>query len=193
MSGWRLHCLCWVLARAMTLVLRSSTDPLALVPGVRKVVSDIDPNVPLSNVSSLRKRLSSGISLERQTAVIFAFLAGIAIILTLIGLQGCLAQHLARRTHEIGVRIACGASPWRIARQVVVRGLILVGGGIVGGILASRFATRWIANRLYGVNAQDLGAYLMAAMMITLTAFVISLLSARQAIRTDIVATLRQL
>jgi ABC-type antimicrobial peptide transport system permease subunit len=137
----------------MSLVIRTSGDPLTLAPAVRKAVQSIDRNQPLFNLESLDQRLSSSLAERRRRAYLLGAFAFIALLIALIGVYGVMAYSVARRTREIGVRLALGAEKSAVLRMILGQALRMALTGVILGAIAAVALTRVLSSFLYGSGA----------------------------------------
>ncbi|RMH18736.1 MAG: FtsX-like permease family protein, partial [Acidobacteria bacterium] len=144
-----------MLAPQMTLLLRTRDAAGDVAPQLRRVVAELDPDLPLFAVMPLEQRLYGALGVERQAAMVFSLFAAIALALTLLGLHGVLARMLIARRGEIGVRLALGASPGSVARRMLLTLLRPCFLGIALGLAATWPLGRLVESRLYGVAAAD--------------------------------------
>jgi putative ABC transport system permease protein len=177
--------------RAMTLVLRTAGDPLALVSGVRQQVAALDPQQPLYDVKTGDKVMEASVSRTRFNMLLIAVLAGIALVLAAIGVYGVISYSVAQRTREIGIRMALGASAGSVVKLIVSEGMLLAGSGIALGVLAAFGVTRIMASLLYGIGATDPVTFVSLALVLAAIAFLASYIPARRATKVDPVVALR--
>jgi putative ABC transport system permease protein len=175
----------------MYLVVRSSTQPAALVPALRRVVAALDPGLPLAGVRTMDETLAASVSEPRFRTLLLGAFSVLALLLATVGVYGLVAYTLAQRTHELGIRVALGASSGRVLRLVLAGGLRLIGAGVAIGLLASLALTRLASSLLFGVTATDPPTFLAAALLLSLVALLASFLPARRATRLDPAAVLR--
>ena len=163
--------------------MRVAGDPLSYTTAVQQAVADLNPDLPLYNISTLQASMKLGNVFER-IVVDFAGAFGIlALLLATVGLYGVVAYTTRQRTHEIGIRIALGAKKSIIFRQVLSQGLRLTVIGVVAGIGASLFLTRFLRSLLFGVTATDWPTLTAVVLVLACVALVASLLPARRATR----------
>ncbi|HEV2131108.1 MAG TPA: ABC transporter permease, partial [Longimicrobiaceae bacterium] len=151
---------------AMTLVVRSASDPLAVAGPVRETIRSLDPNLPIANLRSMDRVVGEAFAEPRFTMVLLAVFAAIALVLGAVGIYGVIAYAVGRRTHEIGIRMALGAGAGSILRMVVGQGVVLVGLGVALGLLAAYGATRVLSSLLYGVTATDLATFVAVPLLL---------------------------
>jgi putative ABC transport system permease protein len=175
----------------MTIVVRTGTDPNALVPAMRSLVSSMDKDLPLREVKTLEQYVSGSISAPRFEAVLLSTFAALAFTLTIIGLYGVISYSVAQRTREIGIRMALGAQRERISRMVVREGALLTLLGVGVGLTASFFVVRLIRSLLYGIGTTDPATFVAVPLLLMGVALLASYVPARRAMRVDPVVALR--
>ncbi len=173
------------------LVVRSHTDQAALIRSVRSAVAEIVPDQPLYDVRSMNDRLSVALGPQRFTSLLLAVFAGLALVLAGIGVYGVIAYTVAQRTHEIGIRMALGATRADVLRLIFKEGARIAAVGLSVGTVIALITTRFIASLLFGVEAHDpliFGSVLVALLSLVLIA---SYVPARRAARVDPMIALR--
>jgi putative ABC transport system permease protein len=169
----------------MFLVIRTSSDPLALVPSIRSEVRGLDTNQPIFNVRTMQQVVDSSIAQPRFRMMLLAVFAALALLLAAIGLFGVMAYSVTQRTNELGVRTALGASPFELGSLVVGHGIRMTAIGVALGLVFATLGS-WIVSRfLFGIRALDLMSFGAACL---LTIVVAILASAVPAIRASRVA-----
>jgi predicted permease len=176
---------------AMHFEVRTASDPLALVPTVRRVVHDLDPNLPLANVKTQTEQIAETLVQERLFARLSSFFGGLAMLLACIGLYGLMAYAVTRRTGEIGIRIALGAERRDILRLVMRETLVIVALGVAIGIPAALAATRFVRSMLYGLKPTDPLTTAVSALVMMMVALLAGYLPARRATKVDPMVALR--
>jgi predicted permease len=174
-----------------TLMVRTRLDPLLLVESVRAAVRELDPGIPVYNVSTMEQTLADSLARERFTSLLFAIFAGVGLLIAVIGVHGVLSYLVAQRGHEVGVRMALGASRSQVRRMVVSQGMGLALGGIALGLILAVSLSRLLSGLLFEVSATDPLTYAAVAGVLALTALAASALPARRATRIDPVDALR--
>jgi putative ABC transport system permease protein len=174
------------------LVVRAATDPARLVNEVERRLATIDRDIAVGEAKSLDRFLDLNVWRDRFLAVLCAAFASLALVLAAAGLYASLAYTVALQTHEIGVRIALGATAARVRRMVIGQGSRLVLLGLAFGVLAALAVTRLMRSELFGVSLFDPWTYIVAPIVLLAAAFVATLLPTRRAIRIDPVDALRE-
>ncbi len=169
----------------MMFELRTSGDPKALVPAVRSLVQQIEPNMPLQSVSTQFEQIQDRFRQERYFAIAYSWFGGLATLLAAIGLFGLASYNVAMRTNEIGVRMALGARRRDVVGLVMRESLILVGAGIVLGAGIAFAAGRAVTSLLYEVAPTHLPTMALAAVAILGVTAIAGYLPARRAARVD--------
>jgi len=177
--------------RSMAVALRTPADPGALLPAVRKVVSELDPQLAVADAATMAARVRSSLAGERFVTTLLALFAALALVLSLVGLYGLVSYSVARRVREVGVRMALGAGSGDIRRRVVGGSLALVAAGLALGLAGALTLTRLLEGLLFGVSPTDPLTFAGTALLLTAAAIAASLPPARRAARVDPVAALR--
>ncbi len=166
-------------ATTMQLVLHTRVRPQDVIPAVRTVVNSVDPNLPVSNIRTLDEVVTASVATRRLTMWLLATFAALALVLALAGVYGVLAYSVARRTSEIGVRLALGAEHQAVLRSVVAAGMRPVVIGAAIGLGAAIWLSRLMSSLLFEVQPHDLATYVAAGLTVTLVALLACYLPAR--------------
>jgi len=175
----------------MTLSIRTSGDPLAFARTIRDRVQSIAANVPVSEPRALSSQVERSLVSERLVARLLGAFAVLALVLASVGLYGVLGYSVARRTGEIGVRLALGATPGAVLRSVLRQSAIVVAIGAVVGVPATMLLSRPLAGLLYGVTASDPGVLAGAVGCLFVVAMAAAAVPAWRAARVDPLIALR--
>ena len=178
-------------AYMVTLHVRTLSDPTPLIPQVRQMINQIDDKLPIFGVLTLSQQLHETLDQERLIAQLVSFFGALALILACIGLYGVMAHGVARRTNEIGIRMALGARGGNIAWMILRETLYLVLAGLVLGVPAALLGARLIATQLFGMSTSDPLTLAAAAIVLTLVALLAGYLPARRASRVNPLNALR--
>jgi len=174
-----------------TLVVRTATESGVIAGEIRKVLSAMDGDVPLYAVRTMDDYLALDLGRARFQALLLGLFAGMALLLTAIGLYGVMAQAVAQRTHEIGVRMALGATQESVRTMILRRGTILTLAGTVIGVTGALALARLIESLLYQIPPHDPLTYVTVCMILGLVAIAASYLPALRATKVDPVVALR--
>jgi putative ABC transport system permease protein len=175
----------------MSVGLRASGDPAAIGPAIRRAVSSIDPLLPVANVRRVADMVAGSLGPRRFNATLLAVFAAIALVLASVGLYGAISYAVARRTREIGVRMALGAGPRDIVRMVIGEGMRLVAIGLAAGLAAATALTWTLSSLLFGVGAGDPATFAAITALLLAVAFVATYVPARRAARVDPMLAIR--
>ncbi|HVL68625.1 MAG TPA: ABC transporter permease [Vicinamibacterales bacterium] len=177
---------------AVVFELRTATDPLALSSAVREAVRQVDPNLPLTEITTQRQRIEERLAQEKLFAQAYALFGGIALLLASIGLFGLMSYNVTRRTAEMGLRMALGAQRRHVIEMVMRESLTLVAAGVITGIAIATFAGRLIRSLLFNMPPHHVPTLLAAVAVMGMVSALAAYLPARRASRVDPVVALRQ-
>jgi hypothetical protein len=173
------------------LVVRTSGDPAPYAPALRRAVHEVDPTQAVSGVGTIEQDLAKVLARPRLQAALVTCFAAIAVVLAVIGLYGLIAYVVRLKTHEIGIRLALGATRENVFFELVAQGAQLVFAGLVVGVAAA-IALRGIASTfVFGVTATDPLTYLVAALVFSALALAAVIIPARRASRVQPMKALR--
>jgi len=173
------------------LSLRTAVSPMSLAAAVRRQISAIDPDQPVTHVQTLATLVASASARPRFNTVLFAIFAALALALATVGIYGVMAASVAQRTQEIGLRSALGASAADTLRLVVGQGLRLVLAGLALGLAAALALTRIVSSLLYQASALDPLAFGASIVLFLSIGLLACYLPARRAARVDPAVALR--
>ena len=174
-----------------TVMVRTSSDPLALVGAVRNEVLAIDQNQPIYDVKTLGQRVNEAVAVSRSLMLLFGAFALLALVLGAVGIYGIISYSVTQRTHEIGIRMALGARTANVLSLIMKNGLALVLTGIVIGIAGALALTRFLTTLLFGVTPTDTVTFIFVSLVFFVIAIVASLIPAVRATRVDPLVALR--
>ena len=176
---------------AMSLVLRTGGDPSAVVAPARAAIRALDPDVPISNVATLRQLVGGSVARTRYAGSLLAGFAALALVIAVVGIYGVMSYLVTQRSRELGVRIALGARPGDILRLVLREGvqLGLLGAGL--GVLAAFGATRAMVTLLYDVSPADPTVYAAVSLLLVAVVLAACYVPARRATKVDPIVALR--
>ena len=177
--------------RTMTLVIRTSADPMSVIAEVRRQLSALDKDRPLYHVAAMKQIVSDSVAPRRFDLLLLAAFAALALVLAAVGIYGVMSYSVSQRTHEIGVRLALGARSGDVLRLVARQGLTLAVIGVAIGVAASLALTRVVAGLLFSVRATDPITFVGVSLLLGCVALVASFVPARRATRVDPMVALR--
>src|SRR5262245_16899697 len=175
----------------LAISIRSQTDQAALLASVRQAVKKIDPNLPLIEPLMMKDRMERVLTARRLTLALFSLFAVVALALAAIGLYGVMSYGVAQRTHELGVRIALGATSRDAVKLIVGQGMRLVALGLALGVGGALAVSRLMVNQLFGVGPRDPLTFMVIALLLTFVALLACWIPARRAAKVDPMVALR--
>ena len=175
----------------MTLYVRASVPPATLAAAIRREIQALDRNLPVPSIQTMNETIGASLYPMRTGAWLLAVFGGLALTLAAVGVYGVLAFSVARRSREMGIRMALGADAGRVFALVLGDGMRLVSIGIAGGVLAAIVAARALEGFLYGISGRDLPTFAIAIGLLTAVALVACVIPARRAVNVDPIAPLR--
>ncbi len=179
------------IAPAMNFEIRTFADPGHLMNAVRREVAAVNPLLSIRHLATLDQLLDNVVRSERAIAQLSAFFGVLALVLACIGLYGVLSHAVARRTNEIGVRMALGAARSNVIRMVLRETAVMIAIGVAIGVPAAVAASRIVSSRLFGVHGADPATLAAASLVLSGIALLAGYLPARRASRIDPLAALR--
>jgi predicted permease len=177
--------------RVMLVAIRTFGEPLAIADAVRAEIRAIDPLLPILRINTVEQQLDDVLGQDRLVASLSAALSAMAMFLASLGLSGLVSYRVARRTNEIGVRLAFGATRGAVLRMVLGESGRLVGAGMVVGVIATVLLAQLVSSRLFGVSATDPWTIVGAVLLLAIVAGIAALIPARQAATVDPAVALR--
>jgi predicted permease len=172
-------------------VIRTSPDSRGVIPAVRRVLAEVNSDLPIDDVVSLQDHVSRSLVQQKLIAQLASFFGLLALMLASIGLYGVLSYSVARRRNEIGIRMALGASPLDVMKMVLRSGMTLTIVGVVLGVLGAIALTRLVSALLFGVTATDSTTFIAVSLALLIVAFGACYIPARRATRVDPLIALR--
>ena len=170
---------------------RVSGNPEALISGVRSVIRNLDPELPIDSIGTVDMLVETSLAQRRFAMLLMAIFAGLAMALAMVGIYGVLSYSVTQATQEIGIRLALGARPGDVMRLVLRYGGLLIGVGVLVGAGVAMLAGRLLATQLFEVRPTDPVTYAVVAGALALTGFVACLVPAWRAMRVDPIIALR--
>jgi putative ABC transport system permease protein len=177
--------------RSGFLVVRSSLETSSLVEAIRSEIKTIDAGVPVSQVRTMESVVSDSLAQRRMNMSLLVVFAALAALLAGVGIYGVMSYSVAERTHEIGVRMALGASSGAVVGMIIFAAARVTALGIAAGIAAALATTRVMSSLLFEVSAADPLTYALIAALLAGVALIASYVPARKAARVDPMVALR--
>jgi predicted permease len=178
--------------RAMSVVVRSDRNPVALAPAVERIVREIDPALPVANLRTLEQNVAGTMAQPRFLTLLLGVFAGVALLLASVGTYGVMAHSVAERNREIGIRMAMGAEPESVRLLVLRQGAALAATGLGLGVIGALGLTRFLGAQLYEVGTTDLRTFVAVPLVLGVVALLACYVPARRATRIDPVEALRE-
>lgn len=179
------------LPRGLTLVVRSTGDPLALVAGVENQVWSIDRSLPVSEIRTMEEVIAASIEQQRFNMFLLGLFASVALILAVVGIYGVMSDSVTSRTHEIGIRMALGAQRADVLRMVIRQGMALAAIGIGIGLLGAFWLTQFMSNLLYKISPTDQTTFILIPLVLAFVVLCACWIPARRATKVDPLEALR--
>jgi ABC-type antimicrobial peptide transport system permease subunit len=162
-----------------------------LVPSIRGELRSIDPKIPLASVRTMDDVVDAALSAPRFTSALFTIFSALAVLLAAVGIYGVLSYLVTQRTREIGIRLAIGASPAAVSREVLGRGLLMAASGVAIGAGVAFLLGRAVSVLLYDVKPTDPLTFIAGGTVLLAVASVASYIPARRATTVDPVVALK--
>ena len=178
-------------ARAMNLVVRTSGDPLSLAPSLRAQVWAGDRNLAIANLSDMKGLVSGSVIQQRFILLLLACFATLALLLAAVGIYGVMSYAVTQRTHEIGIRMALGASMAEVLKLILRNGIVLTLTGVAIGLALAFALTRLMTTLLFGVAPTDAMTFALVSGGLVLVALLACFIPARRATKVDPLVALR--
>ena len=175
----------------MTLVVRTDGDPAAIAPAIQREIRTLDPNQPVSDVRTMNRVMSEWVSRSRFNTLLLGLFAGLATLLSAVGIFGVMNYSVALRTRELGLRLAVGAQPRQVLLLVLKQGFVLTIVGLIFGLAAAFALTRLLSGLLFGVGAADATTFATISLLLVVVSLIACYLPARRAMRIDPLRALR--
>jgi putative ABC transport system permease protein len=178
-------------ALAESLIVRTTADPLALLPTIRDEIWSVDKNAPLTSIRTMDQVVADSVAEPRFRTALLGSFGALGFLLAIVGTYGVLSFAVAQRSHEIGVRIALGAGRNDVLRLVLGHGMLLAGLGIATGLAGALALTRFLRAFLFGLAPTDPLTFAVVAALLAIAALAACYIPARRALRVDPVSAIR--
>ena len=177
---------------SLGVAVRTSLSATSLEPLIRREIQAVDPDLPIFNVRTMNEVIDGSLASRRFSAELVGVFAAVALLLASVGVYGLLAYMVGQRTHEIGVRMALGATPSTIGKMIVGRGADLAGIGVVVGLLLSAIMAPLLSSLLYGVRPLDPEVFIAVPLILMAVVLLATYLPAQRAARVNPIVALRE-
>jgi putative ABC transport system permease protein len=174
-----------------TYAIRTGQEPAAMSAAVRSAMHELDAELPIANLLTMREILSDSLAARRFQTLLAAVFAGAALLLACLGIYGVISYTVARRTNEIGLRIALGAQPMQVSLLLLRQGVRSVIAGLIAGLAGALLTGEWIRGFLFGTEARDPAAMAATSLILLAVAVAACWVPARRASRIDPISALR--
>jgi putative ABC transport system permease protein len=178
-------------ANGSSWVVRSDVASGVMTEQIKRAVFEFNPEMTLYGSQTMEEIINDSLAQKRLTRLLLASFAGLALVLAAVGIYGVMSQLVQQTTHEIGVRMALGASPAAVLRMVLGGTLLMALAGVALGAVAALGATRLMSGLLFGVGATDPATYVGVGALLTAVALLAGYVPARRATRVDPMVVLR--
>jgi putative ABC transport system permease protein len=175
----------------LTFLLRTQSDPMSLLPALRRAVAEIDPNRPLGDPRPLEGHLAEQLQYPRYYSMLLGLFAFVATLLAAVGIYGTMAYAVEQRTREIGIRMALGADGWRVLGLVIRQAIWMTAAGLALGLGGAMALTRYISSELWEVQSTDPATFVGVSLLLIAVAMVACLVPTRRAVQVDPTIALR--
>ena len=175
----------------MTVLVRTTGEPLALAAAVREQVRALDKDIPVTHIQTMEQVFRTSVAQQRFSMLVVGLFAGLALVLATVGIYGVMAYSVAQRAHEIGVRMALGARTGQVLKLILRDGMTLALLGVAVGLAGAFALTRLIATLLFGVTPTDAATLILVSLALLGVALVACYIPARRATKVDPLVALR--
>jgi putative ABC transport system permease protein len=179
------------IGRNMQLLVSTTGQPLALAPAVRAEIRALDPSGPITELSTVETEIGESLAVRRFQALLLTLFSILAVLLSAVGILGLMGQLVVRRTPEIGLRMALGATSNDVLRMVLRQGVVLAAIGAAAGICGAFVMARVLKSLLFGISAADPISYAGAGLVLAIAVLIACGLPAWRAARVDPMVALR--
>jgi predicted permease len=179
------------MVRFRYLLVRTKSDPASLAPAIGRVLHDLDPSIPISNVATQEELVASSVQATRSLSLLVGGLAIAALLLSVVGIYGVMAYFVEQHAREVGIRLALGGSRRSVLGLIVGQGMRVAGAGVAVGLTAAFLVTRLIASLLFGIGTADAPTFFGVGALLALAALLACLIPAARAAAVVPAAVLR--
>ena len=178
-------------ARTRYIMLRTASDPAAVLPAVRRTLRELDPDLPLARVATIDELVGQSLQVPRALSLLIGALSAVALILSVVGIYGVMAHYVQQIAKDISIRLALGGAPGAVLRLILGKGLLLVACGVAAGIVMGYAAARLMTSLFFGVTAADPLTFGGVAALLLVAALLACWVPASRAIAVEPASVLR--
>ena len=176
---------------SLSLAVRTTGDPDALIGLLRTTLRSLDPDVPLSSITTMEQMADRSVATRRFNTLLLAIFSALALVLAIVGIYGVMSYSVTQRRQEVGIRMALGARAGQVIHLVLREAMALAAIGIAIGVLLSLGVTRLLGSLLFEVSATDVTTFIVTALILAAVAAIASYIPARRAAGVDPLVALR--
>jgi predicted permease len=177
---------------AGSLLVRTTLDPMSMLPLVRKALRDVDPQLAVDQVETIERLQYESVASPRITTILLGIFAGLALVISASGIAGIMALTVSQRTRELGIRMALGQSKSSVVRMVVRQGLVVALAGTALGLIGAMVVARLLSSLLYATSPTDISTFVGVSLLFVAVAGLACFLPARRVTLIDPFLALRQ-
>ena len=175
----------------MSIVVRTTSDPLSLAASVKRQIQTLDKDLPIDDAKTMQQLLAESNSGRRFNMLLLTVFALVALVLAIVGIYGVMSYTVTQRTHEIGIRVAIGAQSRDVFRMVIGQGMRLAIIGVAFGLVGAFGLTRLMTSMLFGVEPTDPATFVIIGVLLTVVALVACYIPGRRATKVNPLVALR--
>lgn len=162
-----------------------------MLPSIRQVVRELDPDVPISNPATMDELVAQSLERPQSLSVLVASFAVVALLLSIVGIYGVMTYYVQQHSKDISIRLALGGTPGEVLRLILGQGMRVVTVGVVVGVLSALGVTRLMSTLLFGVGAADTMTFVAASLLLLTVALLACLIPARRGVAAQPASVLR--
>jgi putative ABC transport system permease protein len=170
---------------------RTQQDAQSMLPSIRQVLREVDPDVPLSSAATMDELVARSLERPQSLSVLVASFALVALVLSIVGIYGVMTYYVQQHSKDISIRLALGGTPGEVLRLILGQGMRVVSIGVVVGVLTALGVTRLMSSLLFGVGAADAVTFVAAGALLLTVALLACFVPARRGVKAQAAMILR--